>query len=429
MSAVKANSFWRPFLIIVLGSTFYLYGFTLKIMPSAMTEELMRGFGINAQSLGMLVGVMYYGYTLMQIPVGLLYDRFSSRLLLTISLLMCGFGTLMLAITTNIGVASVGSFIMGMGQAFAFVGVLILAARWYSAKYFALIVGLVQLMGSLGAIVGEGPIALAVSHIGWQSTIKWASGFGFLLAILIWFVVRDRPVTDATAQAISSPQSHYTEFQRLKKVGGNLQTWWLAAYSFFIWAPILIMAGLWLVPFLVILYHSSNAVAAAAASWVWIGIGLGSPVFGWWSDKLGLRCFPLAVSAILSLVSAIIIIYTQNLSWPLMYFLLFVFGVGGSGQALSFSLVQDNNPPHVGGTAVGLNNMAVVFGGAILTPFIGYLLHVGWNHQFIRGIPVYSLSNYRHALISVPICALLALIISLFFLKETHCKPQYSHRE
>ncbi len=430
MPVSRANffSFLRPLLIIVLGSTFYLYGFTLKIMPSAMTGELMRGFGINAQLLGILVGFMYYGYTLMQIPVGLLFDRFSSRLLLTVSLMMCSLGTLIFAMTANIWIASIGSFIMGLGEAFAFVGVLVLAARWYPSKYFALIVGLVQLMGSIGAIVGEGPIALAVNHIGWQATIMWLAGFGFFLAGLMWLVVRDRPSHQSVNHVPQNHQpfqSQYTELQRLKMVSKNPQSWWLALYSFFIWAPILIMAGLWLVPFLIALYHTSNTTAATAASWVWVGIGLGSPLFGWWSDRLGLRCFPLAVSAILSLVPAIIIIYTQNLSWPLMYFLLFIFGVGGSGQALSFSLVQDNNPPQVGGTAVGLNNMAVVFGGAILSPFIGYLLHSGWNHQFIHGVPVYSVSDYRHALISVPICGLLALIISLFFLKETRCKPQY----
>lgn len=424
--AIRANSlsYLRPLLIIALGSMFYLYGFTLKIMPSAMTDELMRGFGINAQLLGILVGFMYYGYTLMQIPVGLLFDRFSSRVLLTFSLMMCSLGTLIFALTYNIWIASAGSFIMGLGEAFAFVGVLVLAARWYPAKYFALIVGLVQLMGSLGAIVGEGPIALAVNHIGWKNTVMSLAGFGFFLALLMWLVVRDNP-GNKPAEHLSQQVSQYSELQRLRIVGRNWQTWWLALYSFFIWAPILIMAGLWLVPFLVALYHTSNTMAATAASWVWVGIGIGSPLFGWWSDRLGLRCFPLVVSAILSLVPAVIIIYTQNLSWPLMYFLLFIFGVGGSGQALSFSLVQDNNPPQVGGTAVGLNNMAVVFGGAILSPFAGFLLHSRWNHQFLNGAPIYSVSDYRHALITVPICALLALIISLFFLKETHCKPQY----
>jgi predicted MFS family arabinose efflux permease len=130
----------RPLIILGLGTLFYVYGFTLRIMPSAMTHELMRGFDINAQTLGILVGLMYWGYTLMQIPSGLLYDRFSSRHILTVTLLICSTGTLILGATQNITIACIGSFVMGLGEAFGFVGVLVLAARWFPPKYFALIV-------------------------------------------------------------------------------------------------------------------------------------------------------------------------------------------------------------------------------------------------------------------------------------------------
>lgn len=424
----KASAFIRPLIIISLGTLFYVYGFTLRIMPSAMTHELMQGFHINAELLGILVGLMYYGYTLMQIPGGLLYDRFPSRIILTVSMLVCSTGTLIFATASHVWIACIGTFTMGLGEAFAFVGVLVLAARWYPPKYFALIVGIVQLMGALGAILGEGPIALTVNHLGWHNTILMLSFLGYTLAILIWLLVRDAPANKpAQAHHISNTPTRYTEMQRLKIVCGNSQTWWLGLYSFCIWGPILILAGLWLVPYLMALYHTTNTIAATASSWVWIGIGIGSPLFGWWSDRVGRRCFPLAVSALLALVPALFIIYA-HLSWPMMYLLLFIFGVGGSGQALSFGLVQDNNPPHVAGTAVGLNNMAVVFGGVILQPLAGLLLRLQWDGAMMNGAPVYSAGNYRHALITVPLCALVALIVSLFFLKETRCKPQYNNK-
>jgi MFS family permease len=275
--------------------------------------------------------------------------------------------------------------------------------------------------GAAGAIIGEGPIALIVNHIGYRSTILSLSVIGFVLTLLIWLIVRDAPsfVPHQHAQ-------HGSEWQRLRRVIAHSQNAWVALYSFAIWAPVLILAGLWVVPFLMVLYQTSNTVAASAASWVWVGIGLGSPFFGWWSDKIGRRCMPLAISALLSVVPAIFIIYVPHLSWVTMCFLLFVFGIGGSGQALSFGLVQDNNPPHVAGTAVGFNNMAVVFGGVILQPLVGFLLHSQWTGKYLNDVPVYSASDYRHALITVPLCGLLALIVSLFFLKETHCQPQYS---
>lgn len=417
----KTKSFLRPILILSLGTLFYVYGFTLRIMPSAMTQELMADFGIKAQMLGVLVGLMYWGYTLMQIPSGLLFDRFNSRYLLTTTVLVCTFGTFLLGYTDNIVLGCIGSFVMGLGEAFGFVGVLVLASRWFAAKYFAFIVGIVQLMGSVGAIIGEGPIAALVNHFGRKNTILYVALFGILLAISIFMFVRDNP---NYVNLNNKAESKKSEWQRLKLVTHKPQNWWVALYSFCIWAPVLIMAGLWVVPFLMVLYNTTNTIAASAASWIWIGIGVGSPLFGWWSDRIGRRCFPLSISALLSLIPSFFIIYGHP-SWLVMDILLFIFGVGASGQALSFGLVQDNNPPTVGGTAVGLNNMAVVFGGVLLQPLVGFLLHLNWDQKFQDGVPIYSLQAYRHALVSVPICAALAFIISAFIIKETHCKPQY----
>lgn len=415
------HSYLRPFIIITLGTLFYVYGFTLRIMPSAMTQELMRGFDIHAQTLGILVGLMYWGYTLMQIPSGLLYDRFNSRYILTVTAFICGVGTLLLGSSTNIYFAFLATFIMGVGEAFGFVGVLVLASRWLPPRYFAMVVGIVQLMGSVGAILGEGPIAYVVNQHGWRITILSLGFLGILLSTLIWAIVRDNP-NHVAHTATHTGSTTLSEWGRLKQVIKKSQNLWIAFYAFCIWAPVLILAGLWLVPFLTILYNTSNTLAASAVSWVWVGIGLGSPFFGWWSDRIGRRCMPLMISALFSLIPALLVIYTPNLSWTAMNILLLLFGIGASGQALSFGLVQDNNSPEVAGTAVAFNNMAVVFGGVILQPLVGIVLHAKWAGSHASGIPVYSIHDYQQALVIAPLCSLLALIISLFFLKETHCQ-------
>ncbi|QLH41602.1 MAG: MFS transporter [Coxiellaceae bacterium] len=417
---------FRGLVVVALATLFYVFSFTLRIMPSAMTHQIMSTLHIEAQLLGILVGMMYTGYTLMQIPVGLLFDRFSSRKILTLAAFFCSTGSVLLGATNHYWVSLLGSLIMGMSEAFGFVGVLVLSARWFPAKYFALIVGIVQMMGAIGAILGEGPIALLVTHHGWHQTVLSMATFGYVVTLMVWLFVRDK--TSNHTNHSHSSANRLTEWQRLKLVSHNSQTWWLALYSFCIWAPVLILAGLWLVPFLMVLYQTSNTVAASASSWVWVGIGLGSPLFGWWSNLIGRRCMPLAVSAVLSLVGSLIIIYGGTLSWPLMCLVLFIFGLGASGQALSFGVVQDNNAPHVAGTAVGINNMAVVFGGVLLQPLIGILLHLQWGGSVYNGVPVYTVSDYQHALIVAPLCGLIALVISLFLLKETHCQPIHEQR-
>jgi hypothetical protein len=108
-----------------------------------------------------------------------------------------------------------------------------------------------------------------------------------------------------------------------------------------------------------------------------------------------------------------------------MYVVLFVFGMGAAGQSLIFALVQDNNDPAVVGTAMGFNNLAVVAGGALCQPLAGYLLRLNWSGVVSNGVPVYGIAEFKYALLLLPICYGVALLVSLFGLRETHAKPTY----
>lgn len=412
-------------LICLLATVFLLYEFILQVAPSVMTRELMRDLSLSTAGLGAMTAFYYYAYTPMQLPAGLLFDRFGPRRLLTLATLACAIGALCFSVATHTIMASTGRLMMGMGSAFAFIGALVLVARWFPPHYFAVLTGIVQLSASIGAIAGQAPLAAAIQQWGWRETI-WGLGlFGLILTALIWLIVRDAP---ATARVNTSQQtlSFGQELQRLRQVLGHRQTWLISLYSFAVWAPVTAFAALWGIPYLVTAYGLSTPVASGACGMIWLGIGLGSPLLGWWSDRIAQRCLPLTCAALLGLVSTVLIIY-----WPLspfwLYVNLFIMGLGATGQALAFGLVKDNNRPEVTGTAIGFNNMAVVAGGALFQPLVGWLLNgnglastLSTNHT-----PIYSLSLYQHAFIALPLCYLIAAITSHFYLRETHCKPAY----
>ncbi|MBA2654003.1 MAG: MFS transporter [Gammaproteobacteria bacterium] len=413
-----------PFLICGVGAFFYVYEFFLRVMPSAMTDELMRSFQIDAGGLGVLSAFFYYGYTPMQIPAGLLLDRYGPRILLSLSMMVCAVGALAFGLTNSAIVASMARLFIGLVSAFAFVGALVLATRWFAARYFALIVGLIQLMGCIGAIVGEAPVAIMVQHIGWRSTMFWSAGVGAIFAILFWVIIRDRPEGDRDSTAHTEHQPN--ELQRLSQVVKNPQTWTVGLYAFACWAPIAIFADLWGIPYLKLFYNTSVATAATAIAVVWIGIAVAGPVVGWWSNKIANRRTPLLLCSILGLISSLFILYVPGLPWPFMYLALFVFGAAASSQAVSFGLVQDNNHISVAGTAVGFNNMAVILGGLLFQPLVGFILNNLWDGTIINGLHFYSLENYRSALILLPICSVIGIFASIFLVKETHCQPQFS---
>jgi MFS family permease len=402
-------------IVCSLASLFYLYDFLLRVMPSAMTNDLMSHFHIGAARLGIMLAILYYAYAPMQIPAGLLFDRIGTRLLLTIMVLICAIGTLLFGVTDSIIIATIGRFLIGFSSAFAFLGALVLAARWLPHKYFAMFVGLVQLLGCAGAIVGETPIAIAVKHFGWQKTNLAAALIGFVLAILFWVLLRDHP-----EGAVIKNKKSINVLKQLSAVLKNSQNWWVGLYAFAIWAPATIFAVLWGVPFIATVYKTSASQAAGAVSLVWVGIGIGGFLLGWWSDHIGKRCLLLIASAFLGVITSGLILYVNN-SLHLMYLWLFLLGVSISGMVITFGVIKDINAQSVTGTANGFNNMAILIGGIIFQPMVGVVLHALWNGKLANNIPVYGLSNYKIALSIVPLCFLLALFVSVFLIRETYC--------
>src|SRR5690606_15975735 len=105
------------------------------------------------------------------------------------------------------------------------------------------------------------------------------------------------------------------------------------------------------------------------------------------------------------------------------------FGAAASGQATCFSVVKDINKPTVVGTAMGLNNMSVLMGGAIFPPIVGHLIQSFWDGRMQNGASVYAAATYQKALFILPLCFVVAWIMSAFFMRETHCQAYYSDEE
>lgn len=418
----KAALSWRGIVVYSLAAAFLCYEMALQVSPSVMTAQLMRDLTVDAAGLGVISGFYFYSYTLMQIPAGLLFDRYSTRWLTTISLLVCAAGATFFGMADSVVMASLGRFFMGLGSAFAFIGVLVVATRWFPLRYFAFLVGIAQFLAAMGAMGGEAPLATAVNTYGWRQTITWLAFVGGLLAIIILAMVHHKP--DGHQHA-SEKSKAFGVRRSLSTVLGNTQTWWLGLYAFACWAPITAFASLWGVPYLMARYDVSNTLASTAMAMVWIGLGIASPLLGWYSDRLGRRTGLLNFCAAVGVIAAVAILYLPKMPFALCFVCLFGFGVATAGQILSFAVVRDINRPEVSATAIGVNNMAVVAGGALFQPLVGYLLRLNWQGEMVNNTPVYSVENYSVALLVVPLCFFISYVAGRFLIRETHCKPQY----
>jgi MFS family permease len=417
MMSKQAHTQAHAIAVFALMAIFLCFEMALQVSPGVMTKPLREALHLSAAGLGLMSGVYFVTYAAMQIPSGLLYDRTNFRYLVTFAIIICAAGTALFSSATTLGTGAFARLFMGFGSAFAFLSVLTVAARYFKPKYFAFLTGIAQLLAAMGAAAGELPIAYAVKHIGWRTTLFDLSIFGVILASAIWFFVR-KPKAPKNADEPNEPI-----MRSLKRIALCSQTWGCALYGFFSWAPATAFASLWGVPFVASTYHLPTTDAAGFIALIWLGIGVAAPTIGALSDVMGRRNPLLIVSALLGAIGIGTAIYIPHLPLWLLGVSLFLAGVGSAGQILSFAVVKDNANPQRLSTSIGINNMALVVTGIIVQPLIGKLLSHHSGH-IIYGHSTFSLGDYHYALAILPLSFVMCALVTWLMIRETHCNAQ-----
>ena len=426
INANKNRVTYYAWVIWAVAAIFYAYEFFLRLSPSVMVDELMQAFHVHASALGSLSAMYYYAYAIMQIPIGILLDRFGPRYLLTFAANMVAIGCLLFGTTHQLWVAEIGRILMGIGSAFAFVGCLKLSAAWFPVSRFALVVGLTNTLGVLGAISGEEPLAFLVDSLGWRHMIIIAMFLGFALAILNFLVIRNYPYYECIAEKPPALPKGHALWSHLKQIVTSKQTWLIAVYGGLLVAPIAGFAELWCVPFLMKAYGFTKPVAAGLSSMTFVGIAVGGPIHGVLSNYLGRRRPVMLLGSIGALCALSILIYyplpTQDV---LIGGLLFLLGFFSVNMLLSFALNTEIHPKAIGGTVIAFTNMLVMLGGTIFQPLIGRILD-SLTASNSDSVTAFSVHDYHVAFMLLPICQLFGVVL-IYFIRETYCCAAIEH--
>lgn len=409
----------RAWVIWLLSAFFMFYKYALEVSPSIMTTTLMSSFNINGVQLGNLAASYFYAYLIMQIPAGMLLDKFGPRKVTTIAIIVAAIGNFIFATAASLTVASIGRFLTGAGAAFAAINCLKLIANWFPFRLFAFMAGLMMSVGMLGAVGGQAPLSAFIEAFNWRYSMELIGLGGIVLAMLFWFVVRDR-APDHKRERHIAPQK-MSLFESLKIILKKRQSWWISVYSGFAFAPVMVFGGLWGVSYIQEGFGVSHNLAAQTVSLIFIGFAVGAPVFGWFSDWLGRRNVVMFWGTLIALLSISTVIYAPNISHLMLVFLLFLFGFSISSFLLCFTVIREINLPILAATAIGFMNAFDALFGAFSDPFTGKLLDLGWTGKLIEGARIYPLGAYKMAFLTLPVYLIISLLL-LLGVKETYCK-------
>lgn len=342
---------------------------SLAVAGIAATDR----FGISASQLSTFVMLQLVVYAGMQIPVGLLLDRFGPRRLLTIGAILLVGAQAGFAFADSYPLAVVARVFVGLGDAMTFVCVLRLVNTWFPARRIPLITQLTGVLGQLGALVAAAPMTWALGELGWTSTYLVAASIGLPLVVALLLVVHDEP----GSRRVLGPPLSWTSIRRSladswQHPGTRLGFWTHFTTQF----SATTMGLLWGYPFFVQGEGRTPAEAGALLTLLVLAVMVAGPTFAWAITRDPWQRSTL----VLSIIGAVATVWTVVLAWPgtaptgVLIALVIVAGVGGPASMIGFDYGRSFNPPSRLGAATGIINQGGFIASLLLVIMIGLVL-------------------------------------------------------
>jgi len=406
--------------IWLIAAIFFLYEFFLRTFVGSIAHQLINELHLSIEQFTFIGSVYYLAYGLMQMPVGVLADKFGVKQIMVFAMLTCALATFLFAHAQNFTEALLGRFFMGFGSSFAFVCLLVIASNWFPKRFFGFFAGASQFIGTMGPMLAGGPLIswLVVSHTDWRYSLSSIGAFGFVLALLTLLFVKSKPRGGQDSLLFLSKKESFSI--RLKRLFRTKQAWVVAIYSASVYVSISVMAAVWGTDYLQTVGLSQQG-AAYMISIAWLGYAIGCPGFGFLSDLTKRRKPFLILCAALGLSSMSLILYGHFTSKTIYEALFFMLGLASTGQNIGFAAIAEHASPDMRASAMGLNNGLIILTSAILPLPVSYFISLSAGSSNALHLPLHS---FIFGLSLLPLAYLVSLITSLFFFNETYCKTQ-----
>jgi sugar phosphate permease len=400
-----------------LAAALYLLAFYQRVAPAVITDELSTEFALTAAGLGNLSAFYFYSYVAVQIPTGLLADRWGPRRVLATGAAIMALGTFLFAAATSVAMANAGRFLIGAAGGVAFVSMLKLASHWMPARQFAFVSALALFVGTLGATLAGAPLRAAVDAFGWRMVMAASAIATALVSLAIWKVVRDDPVERGFASyfpveeredTVASVASHLREVLRYRNAWLSLLV--PGALS----GIVLTFAGLWGVPYLVSQHAYTPREAALTGSAMLIAWALGGLLYGAISQRLARRKAPMLAGYAITLCLWAVVVSFPGIGGAALPALLLCVAAAAGAAVLVFPFAKESVPARLAGTVSGIANMGMMLGAMVMQPAVGFILDSQWKGGLANGARTYDFAAYRWAFSAMLVWAAASVVLLAF---------------
>src|SRR5690606_3601371 len=165
MNKQKSQFRWVIFTSVLFT---YVVMSSQRTAPGLITDQLMTDFQVTATTIGLLTSIQFLVYTALQMPMGILADRYGPNFFLIFGAILTGGGTVLYSIGTHEFILFVARILTGIGDATIWVNLVLILSKWFNKKEFTRLIGVAGMTGSLGFLMATVPYSALVALLGWR---------------------------------------------------------------------------------------------------------------------------------------------------------------------------------------------------------------------------------------------------------------------
>jgi sugar phosphate permease len=350
----------------------YLIISSQRTAPGLITDKLMADFSVKASTIGLVASIQFLVYTGLQIPMGILVDRYGPNLFLIFGAALTGIGTILYSLGTHAFILFFARILTGIGDATIWVSMVLILSLWFGKGEFPRLIGFAGMTGSLGFLLATVPFSAVIVSFGWRESFLSA---GILLCVwsffLFWVLVKkpNQPfLVKGTVQHEKVPVL-------LRRIFLNRQAWALFLCHFGIVGGYIGFIGSWAVPYAMDGYGMTRIEASRLIMISLLGALVGAPLIGWVSSYLGKIKRPYVVFHLTVLLCwTAFLLFKGHPPLFLVIILFFVIGFGFGANSLTFAAVRKSFPVTESGTVSGFANTGGFLSAVLLPGIFGFIL-------------------------------------------------------
>lgn len=364
----------RPWLVWGTGVAVYAAAICHRTSLGVASPQAVDQFATTASVIALFVVLQVGVYAFMQLPAGVLLDRFGARRMLTAGAAVMAVGQLMLALSDSLTLAVMARMMTGAGDAACFISALRLIPAWFPTHRIPVLTQFTGVLGQFGQIISAIPLVWMLHNVGWTPAFLGLAVGGGLVAVLAYAIVRDSPRGTVRRDGQMAERFVSQVAQVIREPGTRLGMFEHALSCFGAMA----FALMWGFPYLVEGEGVSPATAGGLISTFVLGSIVAGPVIGHLTRRHPLRRSSLAMGVGFVGIVPWLVVFVWPGAAPLWLLFLIVFGlsIAGPGSGIGIDHARTFNPPERLGTATGMVVMAGFTATFLAILLIGIVLDV-----------------------------------------------------